>query len=808
MPNFRGHRASVLLKPAQMRRKQRISTPLRVGIAMSAILWLFVGSDPVVAQAITRVATINTVAGNGAAGYSGDSGPATSAELNSPYGLAIDNAGDLFIADPANNRIRKVALGTGIISTAVGNGTAGYGGDNGPATSAELQLPVGVTVDSTGNLYIADEGNNVIRKVNASGIITTVAGNNTEGYSGDNGLATSASLYAPSGVAVDSSGNLYIADTGNNRIREVAAATGIITTVAGTGAAGYSGDSGPAASAILNKPSAILEGTTGNLYILDTGNNVVRLVNTTGTITSVAGTGAAGYTGDDGPATSATLHAPYGLNIDSSGNLYIADSGNNVVRMVSTAGIISTIAGNGAAGYSGDNGPATSATLNNPQGVTIDSQDNVYISDQNNNRVRELTTPTGSVAFPTTPAGSTSTAVTIALEVNTEGTTITGITAPVSQGTKQEYAVTATDCALNTALTAGTVCNVTVTFTPGYPGPRPVPLQVVSSTGTLNFGLTGIGTAPQVALSPGIIITALSANDISALGLGSPAFPQGGLAIDSGGNIYAGVAIQEGEGEVATTRVLKFAAGTGVATSILGPIYDSTLGLALDSTGNLYAASPNYACIFKVTPGSGNYTAVAGIPVANGGFYGGSGGYSGDNGPAVDAELNKPAAVAVDSAGNLYIADTGNNRIRKVTAGSGIITTIVGNGTAGYGGDNGPAVDAELNVPSAVAVDSAGNLYIADGYNNRIRKVAAGTGIITTVAGNGNAGYSGDNGPATSAQLYDPTGIAIDGAGDLYVLDTDHNVVRMVNTAGIITTVAGNGTYGDNGDGGRPRTRR
>jgi sugar lactone lactonase YvrE len=220
-------------------------------IATCAVLWLPAGSRAAIAQAISRVPVINTIAGNGTAGYSGDGGPANSAELNSPSGIATDGSGNLYIADPANNRIREVAMGTGVISTFAGNGTAGYSGDGGPATNAELQLPVEVAVDSAGNLYIADQGNNVIRKVATNGTITTVAGNNAEGYSGDNGQATNATLYAPAGVALDSVGNLYIADAGNNRIRLVNTA-GTITTYAGNGTAGYSGDNGAATSATLN----------------------------------------------------------------------------------------------------------------------------------------------------------------------------------------------------------------------------------------------------------------------------------------------------------------------------------------------------------------------------------------------------------------------------------------------------------------------------------------------------------------------------------------------------------------------------
>jgi uncharacterized repeat protein (TIGR01451 family) len=608
-----------------------VSIPISFGIAVDSSGNTYFSSPNL--NAVFKAdptGVVTRIAGTGASGYSGDNGPALSATLDSPQGVAVDSAGDVYIADSYNSRIRRVSA-AGTITTVAGDGNCcSYTGDGGAAINAQIGVPYGLAVDSSGDLYLSDTFNNVVRKVATSGIIATVAGNGAYGYSGDNGPATSAEFKDPYSVAVDASGNLYIADSYNYRIRKVSTA-GTITTVAGNGIYGYSGDGGVATSAELSEPYGVAVDATGDLYIADIANERIRKVNSSGTIATVAGNGAAGYSGDGGTATSAELYYPYGVAVSPAGSLYVSDSGNARIRSVSAAGTISTVVG----GATGDGGLGEFGHLNQPYGVARDNAGNTYIADTNNNRVRKV--------------------------------------------------------AAN-----GTITTVAGTGVSGY------------------LGDNGPATSAEL---------------------------------------------------------------------------NSPYSVAVDGSGNLYIADSYNSRVRKVNS-SGTITTVAG----NGAYA-----YSGDGGAAASASLNEPFGVAVDAAGDLYIADFYNYRVRKVNS-SGTITTVAGNGTYGYSGDGGVATSAELREPWGVAVDTSGNVYIADSYNYRIRMVST-SGIITTVAGNGTYGYSGDGGTATSASLFEPTGVAVDSTGDLYIADTNNNRIRKV-TSGTITTVAGTGSAGYSGDGG------
>ncbi|PWT76932.1 MAG: hypothetical protein C5B59_05365 [Bacteroidetes bacterium] len=357
---------------------------------------------------------ITTVAGSAVYGYSGDGGPATMAALLVPSGVAADKNNNLYIADDDNNRIRKVDAITGIITTVAGNGSYGFAGDGGPAISASLKGPTGIAIDAAGNLYVADYNNNRIRKVDvATGIITTIAGNGSSGFGGDGGPAVSANIWLPTGVAVDRSNNVYIADYGNHRVRKVDAQSGVITTVAGNGIAGFSGDGGLGISAELFEPYGIFMDAAMNLYIADYGNNRIRkLVSGTGIISTIAGTGITGYNGDGLSSLSTNLTAPTGITADIFGNLYIADLSQRVLRMDAVTRVITTIAGNGTQGFSGDGGPAVNAQLFNSWGVFININGDLYIADNANNRVRK-------VAFCFTPVISSPVNATTCIGGNT-----------------------------------------------------------------------------------------------------------------------------------------------------------------------------------------------------------------------------------------------------------------------------------------------------------------------------------------------------------------------------------------------------
>ena len=336
----------------------------------------------------SRAQVITTIAGNGSFGYLGDGVPATTTALNRPVGVAIDAVGNVYFADRNNHRIRKVNT-SGIISTIAGSGVADFAGDGGPATDASLNLPYGVAVDASGNIFFADLFNGRIRKIDTAGIIRTVAGNGPAVYNGDNIAATAASLNEPSGVAVDKSGNLFIVDAGNSRVRKVSS-SGIITTIAGNGGSSNSGDGWPATAAELLTPYAIALDKRGNIYITEDQGNCVRKIGTDGIITRFAGTGTAGFGGDGGPAIAAGLEQCLGVVADTFGNVFISDAYNNRIRMVDTQGIISTIAGTGTGSYGGDNGPAKAANLSSPTGLALDKNGDLFIADFFNYRVRRV----------------------------------------------------------------------------------------------------------------------------------------------------------------------------------------------------------------------------------------------------------------------------------------------------------------------------------------------------------------------------------------------------------------------------------
>jgi uncharacterized protein (TIGR03437 family) len=745
---------------------------------------------------------ITTVAGNGTIGFSGDGGAATSAKLGgrSTLGVAVDNSGNLLVVDAANNRIRSVNA-AGIINTIAGDGPNGLSGNGGPATSATI-FPLSAAVDGAGNLYISQ--GSVISQVNTSGIINAYAGSGLPGYSGDGGPALNAAIFC-SGIAADKAGNLYIADGFNQRIRKVNTA-GIITTIAGNGTEGFSGDGGPATSAELNFPSSVAVDSSGNVYFVDSFNSRVRKVSTSGTITTAVGNGSGFPSGNGGAATSAGID-PSTVAVDGSGNLYIADATFNQVRMVNTAGIITLVTGNGPLGFSGDGGPAANAQIFGPSGVAADSAGNIYIADSNNDRIRKVSSGAAAVSLTPTPAAlsfsytaggavppsQTVTVIDLGVTLilsNSVSTTSGGNWLSVSPASVTETGGTTLTVSVSPAGLSANTYQGTVTVQPSGAGNSPLAIPVtlvVSGAGSSNIITTFAGGGITVGSGDGGLAT-------SAVILGPVA-----VATDSSGNVYFAQTIPDTIRKVNTAGIISTYAGNGNDSyagdggPALSASFTDIQGLATDSAGNLYICDPGNARIREVSA-AGTVSTFAG----NGNL-----GLSGDGGLATSATLTNPGAVATDSMGNVFIADSSNNVVRKVNSG-GIISEVAGGApTVGYAGDGGPAIGAGMFLPYGVAEDSAGNIYIADVGDHRIRKVNS-AGIISTFAGTGVSGYSGDGGPAISAKIGPVAhmGIAADSAGNVYFTDEGNNRVRMVNTAGIISTVAGNGLASFSGDGG------
>ncbi|MGE0131650.1 MAG: SBBP repeat-containing protein [Blastocatellales bacterium] len=760
---------------------------------------------------------VTTVAGSGEIGdSSGDGGPATQARLNGPRGLALDGAGNLYIATPPC--VRKVTP-DGIINNFAGSCALGQGppgGDGGPATQARLGDPFGLAADGAGNVYIADYGHNRIRKVDRNGIITTVAGNGESGFSGDGGPATQARLNTPTAVAVDNQGNLLITDYSNHRVRRVTP-NGVINTIAGGGSI-YSHDSVPATQAALSTVRDVATDTAGNIYICDTFENVIRRIKPDGMMDSIAGRGGYGFSGDGGPAILARMAEPLGVATDRLGRIYVADGGR--IRLLSpvsssdTGSPSVTITSPAASFYS------TSLPFITISGMASDQRGVVLVKWSNDRGGSGVASGVTYWAAPRIPlqngrnrilvtafdaAGNSGGAeIEVGLNLDTTPPSIT-IVRPAANNsfTTTEGAVTISGAASD----ANGVVEVTWESNRGGRGFAEGATSWLIEDLLLREGVNEITVAARdaagnlgkrttsVVYNPAFIISTVAGGGVPGELKTYDGYPATSVmlvlprdvAVDAAGAVY-----------IAERGLRKVTPGGVIMTIKSVEQFGDPLSVACDAAGNLYFShgyAPGY--IRKLTPG-GEVVVVAGGGMSD----------PGDGGPAASANLSNPRALTFDAAGNLYFIE-GNHRVRKVTPG-GIITTIINKVICHVPdiGDGGPASAAGVCQPTGLATDGAGNLYIADPDIGRVRKVNA-AGVITTVAGTGgidiiigSPAQLGDGKLATSVVLSEPAGVATDAAGNLYITEKKGSRIRRVNSAGIITTVAGLGGIGQRGDGG------
>ncbi len=678
-----------------------------------------------------------------------------------------------------------------IITTFAGDGTTGYTGDGGSATDAQLQYPTGVTCDNAGNIFVCDRDNHVVRKINSAGVISTFAGDGTSGNSGDGGPATDAQLLQPTDVVVDASNNVYISDYGTSTIRKVNAA-GIISTFAGGGLGGPIA-SGPATDAVLGALYAIAIDAAGNVYTASIGTARVFKITPAGYLSTFAGNGTIGTSGNGGPATDATVWAVSGITIDANNNVFIYDlaaESSGAIRKITSGGIIDAFAGGGS-DYISNNIPATDALIPQVNSIVIDAAGNVYLTVDPFGTVRKIDTAGNiqTIAGIATNFGFSGDGgpATDAQINNPHGVTIDAVgNLYFSDRGNQRIRKIAADLGGADTICVGATTTMTSANLSGgvWTSSNPAIATVNSTTGevagvsggvaTISYALNGFYATGTVAVLSGSIIGPITGP--SSVGVG------GSILLSSAtyGGVWSGcnnsVASIDGSGNV-----------TGLSNGSALMSY-TVSGVCGSST-----------VTFPVTVGScvaaTNISTIAGNHIP---------GYSGDGGPASEAQITAPHAVVADAVGNVYVADRFNHVIRKINP-SGIISTIAGTGVAGFTGDGGPAAGAALNNPAGLALDGDGNLYIADMYNERIRKIDL-SGNISTVAGNGYHGgwmgaAFGNGGPATDAALVYPIALAVSCSGEMYISEYGSQRVRKVDANGIISNFAGTARAGYNGDG-------
>jgi sugar lactone lactonase YvrE len=596
------------------------------------------------------------------------------------------------------------------------------GSSDGTGSAARFNGPNATVIDGAGNLFVADGGNHTIRKITPSGVVTTFAG--LGGVSGTaDGTGTAARFNGPAALAIDSAGNFFVTDSGNNTIRKITP-SGVVTTFAGqAGVAG--GNDGPAASATFFTPNGIVINGAGTMYIADQTNNTIRAISTGGTVSTLAGSPGLGGSAD-GTGSAARFSNPTGLALDSAGTIYVADNVNNKIRTVTPGGVVTTLAGTGAGGFA--NGPANTAVFSQPNGVAVDGSGNVFVADSNNSVIREI-----SGGFVTTFAGA------------------------LGPGNNDGPAATA-----HFNLPTG------VTIAPSG-----------------NFYVADSNNSTIRVISPSLLVSTLAGSPAAGTtdGTGSAAlfdFPQG-IALDASGNAY-----------VADTNAdtIRKITPSGVVTTIAGSPYmfgntDGTGStatfaamryIASDSAGNIFVPNTLAHTIRKITP-SGVVTTIAGIPFSPGST----------DGPGTVARFRQPRGIAVDPSGNLYVADSNNDTIRKIDQ-ANVVTTLAGS-PGQFGTADGVGSAARFAAPRGVAIDSQGNLFVADQGSGVIRKVTP-AGVVTTFAGSpGNFGAA--DGTGSAATFVNPAGLSIDQNDNIYVADTGSNVLRKITPAGATTTLAG-----------------